>query len=54
MDFFMIGVYLTNGNIGMSIVNAITYPRIAANRELGIKRIEEARYQRQIPRQSEI
>ena len=32
MNGFMIGVYFTtNGNIGMSIVNAITCPRTAAS-----------------------
>lgn len=50
----MIGVYLINGNIGMSSFYAITYSRIAANRDLGMKRIEEGRYQRQHPRESEI
>lgn len=48
------GVCIANGNNGMSIVNAITCPRIAANGELGMKRIEEGRYQRQHPRESEI
>ena len=48
-------VYITtNGNIGMSIVNAITCPMIAASCDLGIKRIEEGRYQRRHPKESEV
>ncbi len=52
MNVFMIGVYLNNGYIDTSIVNAITCPRTATSRKLGMERIVEV--QRQHPSESEI